>query len=60
MPASSMHHLETEEIPQDWKLADVTPLHKKGDRSCASNYEPISLTSTNIRGTREHNFRQKI
>ena len=31
-------------IPKDWKKANVTPLFKKGDRSNASNYRPISLT----------------
>ena len=32
-------------IPLDWKSALVTPVFKKGDRSSASNYRPISLTS---------------
>jgi hypothetical protein len=29
----------------DWKEAQVTPLFKKGDKSSASNYGPVSLTS---------------
>ncbi len=29
----------------DWKLENVTPIHKKGDQSQAENYRPISLTS---------------
>ncbi len=33
------------ELPQIWKTANVTPLHKKGDKGDASNYRPISLTS---------------
>ena len=32
-------------IPQDWKLAHVTPIFKKGDPLKASNYRPVSLTS---------------
>jgi hypothetical protein len=32
-------------VPQDWKLAHVTPVFKKGERYCAENYRPISLTS---------------
>ena len=32
-------------VPDDWKTAFVTPLFKKGDRSKASNYRPVSLTS---------------
>ena len=31
--------------PSDWKKADVFPVPKKGDRSIASNYRPISITS---------------
>ena len=32
-------------IPSDWKLAHVVPIHKKGSKSNAENYRPISLTS---------------
>jgi len=35
----------TGELPTNWKNADVIPVHKKGSRSQASNYRPISLTS---------------
>ena len=31
-------------IPEDWKLATVTPIFKKGNRSKAENYRPVSLT----------------
>ena len=32
-------------VPDDWKDASVVPLFKKGDRSRAVNYRPVSLTS---------------
>ena len=32
------------EIPQDWKLANVIPIFKKGRKEDASNYRPVSLT----------------
>ncbi|RMC01163.1 hypothetical protein DUI87_22254 [Hirundo rustica rustica] len=35
----------TGEAPDDWKLANVTPIHKKGGRKHPSNYRPVSLTS---------------
>jgi len=32
-------------LPEEWKCANITPIHKKGLRSEAENYRPISLTS---------------
>ena len=32
-------------IPQQWKDAIIAPIFKKGDRSLAKNYRPVSLTS---------------
>ena len=32
------------EIPKEWCLANICPLFKKGDRSLACNYRPVSLT----------------
>ena len=37
--------LKSSQIPQDWRLANVTPIFKKGSKKLASNYRPISLTS---------------
>lgn len=31
-------------VPEDWKLANVTPLFKTGDKSKVENYRPVSLT----------------
>jgi ribonuclease P/MRP protein subunit RPP40 len=36
--------LKTGIVPSDWKDAGVTPLFKKGNKSDAQNYRPISLT----------------
>ena len=33
-------------LPQDWKVANVIPVFKKGDHHQPCNYRPISLTST--------------
>lgn len=32
-------------IPPQWKLANVTAIFKKGNKNCAGNYRPVSLTS---------------
>ena len=33
------------EIPQDWRSANITAIHKKGSKIVAGNYRPVSLTS---------------
>ena len=33
------------QLPQEWKQANVTPIFKKGSRTKANNYRPVSLTS---------------
>ena len=38
--------LEQSVVPEDWKMANVTPIHKAGNKKLASNYRPISLTSS--------------
>ena len=37
--------LTTDQVPGDWKCANVTPVLKKGSKKEASNYRPVSLTS---------------
>ena len=37
--------ISTGRVPRDWKLANVTPIFKKGTKSHPGNYRPISLTS---------------
>ncbi|KAK4825282.1 hypothetical protein QYF61_026083 [Mycteria americana] len=35
----------TEEVPDDWRLANVMPIYKKGQKEGPGNYRPVSLTS---------------
>ena len=35
----------TGEAPEDWRLAIVTPIYKKGHKEDQGNYRPVSLTS---------------
>ena len=46
-PVSCIFRKSLEEgvIPDDWKMANVSPIFKKGSRSQVANYRPISLTS---------------
>ena len=37
--------LDSGVVPEDWRVANVTPLFKKGGREKAGNYRPVSLTS---------------
>ncbi|KFW91892.1 hypothetical protein N336_03720, partial [Phalacrocorax carbo] len=34
----------TGEVPVDWRLANVIPIYKKGQKEDAGNYRPVSLT----------------
>ena len=37
--------LESGQVPEDWRVANVIPLFKKGSREELGNYRPVSLTS---------------
>jgi len=37
--------MENGYLPQDWRDANITPIHKKGSRAHAKNFRPVSLTS---------------
>ena len=37
--------IDYEQVPEDWKAANVIPIFKSGNRNTATNYRPVSLTS---------------
>ena len=39
------HSCLSEEVPEDWRLASVTPIYKKGRKEDPGKYRPVSLTS---------------
>ena len=45
-PLSILYNIsfKTGQIPDEWKLANVVPVFKKGDKRSVENYRPISLT----------------
>ncbi|KAK4830633.1 hypothetical protein QYF61_012458 [Mycteria americana] len=51
MVSNLLHHLDTHKSTQqdlakvDWRLANVTPIYKKGQKEDLGNYKPASLTS---------------
>ncbi|RMC06338.1 hypothetical protein DUI87_15769 [Hirundo rustica rustica] len=46
-PLSIIYHQSwlTGEVQDDWKLANVTPIHKKGGKEDPGSYRPVTLTS---------------
>ena len=43
------HSVASGSLPKDWTVANVVPVHKRGDRSDPNNYRPISLTSVLVK-----------
>ena len=41
--------ISSQKLPYQWKLVNVTPIHKKGKRKLCNNYRPISLTSVVVK-----------
>ena len=46
MPLAIIYTRSLEEgiVPDDWRCANITPVYKKGSKSSAGNYRPVSLT----------------
>ena len=47
--------VDSSQVPEAWKNANVTAIFKNGSRTEAANYRPISLTSVTSKRF-EHNF----
>ncbi len=45
LTALFIQSLSQGQVPSAWKLSNVTPVHKSGDKAAVSNYRPISLLS---------------
>ena len=43
--------IQTGMLPQDWRYAHVSPIHKKGSRTKSGHYRPVSLTSQVVKLT---------
>lgn len=39
-------YLSQTQVPFEWKIGKIIPVHKSGDKTVSSNYRPISLTCT--------------
>ena len=37
--------LDEEKLPKQWKMANIKPIFKKGNKHMTSNYRPVSLTA---------------
>ena len=46
--------INTGQIPEDWKNANIVPIFKKGDHSKPSNYRPVSFNISGIKNLRTY------
>jgi len=37
--------INTGDVPQNWKMAEIPPIHKGGSKALMNNYRPVALTS---------------
>ena len=52
--------IDTGSVPADWKHAIIIAVHKKGSRTEAQNYRPVSLTSAQCKLLELIMFRQNM
>ena len=45
--------VDTNEFPSEMKLANITPVHKKGSKNFKENFRPISILPNVIKNARE-------
>ena len=50
-PLSKLNRLslDSSNLPAEWKVAHITPIHKKGRKDSVKNYWPISITSVVVK-----------
>ena len=61
LPLTDIFHktLASGEVPEDWRIANITCIFKKGNKQDPENYRPVSLTSV-ICKLLESNIREAI
>ena len=45
-------------LPKKWKTGQITPIHKKSDKTVISNHRPITLLNNRQRSLREMHVRR--